>query len=117
MTTKSVLNRKVQFAFGFAILALVIIGAISYRGMVVSAESSRWVRHTHEVLESLQDLFAALQSLESSTRGFILTGKDSYLESYQANIVRSQQDETTVRNLTIDNSTQQRQIPNLERLA
>jgi len=117
MTTKSVLNRKVQFAFGFAMLALVIIGAISYRGMVVSAESSRWVRHTHEVLESLQDLFAALQSLESSTRGFILTGKDSYLESYQANIVRSQQDETTVRNLTIDNSTQQRQIPNLERLA
>jgi PAS domain S-box-containing protein len=117
MTTKSVLNRKVQFAFGFAIFALVIVGAIAYHGMLVSAESSRWVRHTHEVLESLQDLLSAMQNLESNTRGFILTGKDSYLESHQANIVRSQQDETIVRNLTMDNSTQQRQIPNLERLA
>jgi hypothetical protein len=35
MTTKSLLSRKVQLAFGSAILTLLVVGAISYRGMAV----------------------------------------------------------------------------------
>ncbi len=117
MKTESLLNRKVLLAFGSAILTLLVVGALSYRGMVVSGESDRWVRHTHEVLESLADLLTSMQNLESSARGFVLTGKESYLESYRASILQSQQDETIVANLTVDNPVQQRQIPALERLA
>src|SRR5664279_2483235 len=51
MKVLSLWNRKVQLAFGSAILTLLVVGAISYRGMVVSGESDRWVSHTHEVLE------------------------------------------------------------------
>jgi PAS domain S-box-containing protein len=117
MTAKSMLSRKVKFAFGSAILTLLVVGAISYRSMVVSAESVRWVRHSHEVLENLSDLLSAMESLESGDRGFILTGGESYLESYRANIGRAEQEVTIIANLTVDNATQQRQIPNLERLA
>ena len=117
MKTESLLNWKLQLAFGSAILTLLVVGAISYRGIVESRESDRWVRHTHEVLESLQDLLFAMQGVESSYRGFVLTGKDSYLESYRASILGTEQDQTTVRNLTADNPEQQRQLPALERLA
>jgi PAS domain S-box-containing protein len=117
MKTKSPVNRKVQLAFGSAILALLMVGAISYRGMVISNESDRWVRHTHEVLESLQNLLFAIQGVESSYRGFALTGNDFYIESYRASILGTEQDETTVRNLTADNPEQQRQLPALKRLA
>jgi CHASE3 domain sensor protein len=116
MKPKSPLNRKVQLAFGSAILTLVVVGALSYRGMVVSAESDRWVRHTHEVLESLADLLASMQNLQSSVRGFVLTGEESYAESYRANVLHSEQEKTIVANLTVDNPIQQRQIPILERL-
>lgn len=85
MNTKSPLSRKVQLAFGTAVLALLVVGAISYRGIVMSSESDRWVRHTHEVLEKLQDLLSAMQGVESSYRAFALTGKDSYLVSFGAN--------------------------------
>ena len=54
MKTKSLLNWKVQLAFGAAFLILLVVGAVSYRGMLVSSESARWVRHSHEVLEKLQ---------------------------------------------------------------
>jgi PAS domain S-box-containing protein len=111
------LNRKLQLAFACAILALLVVGAISYRGMAVSTESDRWVRHTHEALESLQDLNLAMESIESSYSGFVLTGKDSYIESYDADIVRVQLAEAAVGNLTVDNSRQQLQLPALERLA
>jgi PAS domain S-box-containing protein len=116
MTTKSLLNRKAQMAFGSAILALVVVGAISYRAIVVSNASDRWVRHTHEVLENLQDLSSAMQSFESSYTGFVLTGNESYIESYHAAILRSEQEETIIRNLTVDNATQQRRFPQLDRL-
>jgi PAS domain S-box-containing protein len=111
------LDRKIQLAFGSAILTLLVVGVISYHAMAVSSESDRWVRHTHEVLESLQDLLSSMQGLESSARGFVLTGKESYLETYRNNISRSEQEETIVANLTVDNPTQQHQIPKLERLA
>jgi PAS domain S-box-containing protein len=87
MKTKSLLNRKVQLAFGAAILALLAAGVISYRGLIQSTESDRWVRHTHQVVEELQDVLSAMQSAESSYRGFALTGDESYLQSYRTGIV------------------------------
>jgi PAS domain S-box-containing protein len=117
MKTKSLLNRKLQLAFGSAILTLIVVGAVSYRGMVMSSESDLWVRHTHEVLESLQDLLFAMESIESSCGGFVFTGKESYLESYRANLLSVEQYEATVRNLTVDNPEQQRQLSALESLA
>src|SRR5271154_3547692 len=116
MKTNSLLRRKVQLAFGSAILALLVVGAISFRGMAVSRESDRWGRHTHEDLENLQDLLTAMQSVESSYRGFALTDSDKYVETFRADISRSQHDQTTLQNLTVDNPTQQRQFPTLDRL-
>ena len=53
----------------------------------------------------------------TSDRGFVLTGKESYLEPYRASILRVEQYEATVRKLTLDNPQQQRELPALERLA
>ena len=117
MKTTPRLNRSVQFAFGSATLTLLMVGAVSYRGIVASSESDRWVRHTHEVLESLADLRNATRSIESSSRGFVLTGRESYLESYRASITGEEQDQLTIRSLTADNPAQQRQLSTLTRLA
>ncbi len=110
------LNRKVQLAFGSAILTLLVAGAISYHGMLVSSESDRWVRHTHEVLENLADLLSATQNVGSSYHGFVLTGNESYLESYRVSIMRAEQDLAAIHDLTADNPVQQRQIPILKSL-
>jgi CHASE3 domain sensor protein len=67
-------NWKIQLAFGSAILTLLVVGAFSYRGMVLSSASDRWVSHSHEVLEHIHDLASAMENLESSYRGFALTG-------------------------------------------
>jgi PAS domain S-box-containing protein len=82
----------------------------------MSSESDRWVRHTHEVLESLQNLVSDVTNLESSARGFLLTGDPSYIESYRASRVSAGLDEADLRNLTVDNPQQQRELPALEAL-
>jgi CHASE3 domain sensor protein len=107
MKTKSLLNRKVQLAIGAAILASLVVGAISYRSTVESIAGGRWARHTHVVLEKLQNLFTAMQPIESSYRGFVTTGEESYLEPYRASILSAEQGEATVRRLTVDNPKKQ----------
>ena len=117
MKTTSGSNRKVQLGFGSAILALLVVGAASYRGVVVSSASTRWVRHTHEVLETLQDLQFAMESIESSSRGFVLTGNEDYLETYYSSRSRAAQDQSGLRSLTADNAQTQRRLSALEPLA
>ncbi len=113
---ETVLNRKVQLAFGSAVAIFLVVGRVSYRSIVMSGESERWVRRTHEVLETLQNLVADMARIESSDRGFALTGEESYLESYRASTLSAEQDEAAVRNLTKDNPKQQLQLPALEQL-
>jgi PAS domain S-box-containing protein len=112
----SVSNRKAQLAFRFAILTLLAVGAISYRSMLVSSESGRWVRHTHDVLENAEDLLSAVQSVELSYRGFAFTGNESFLESYRASASSAHRDLATLRELTADNPVQQQRIRVLEAL-
>jgi PAS domain S-box-containing protein len=117
MKTTSQLNRKVQLAFGSALVTLLIVGAISYRSIVASSESDRRVRHTHEVLAGLQDLLLAMKSVEASSRGFVLTGNEAYLESSRASVLRAGQDQAMLRDLTVDNPAQKSRLPVLAQLA
>ena len=83
MKTKFMANWKVQFAFAAAFVTLLVVGALSYRTIVVSGESDRWVEHTQEVLENLKSLQFEMGSVSASVRGFVLTGKDAYLEPFR----------------------------------
>lgn len=113
MKTESLFKRKVQLAFGFAMLTLLLMGVLSYRWMVLSDESDQWVRHTHEVLTSIQNLRLAMESLRSSSREFALTGKESDLDPFHANVIAVTQDQDAIRKLTADNPLQQNRLATL----
>ena len=121
-SNRSPLKRKVDLKPGPVILVLLfltllVVGAVSYRAMAVSRESDRWVRHTHEVLENLQELLSEVQNVESSCREFVITGDEGLLAPYRESVLRAEDEETIIRNLTADSPVQQRQIRILERLA
>ena len=109
-------NRNIPVALGAAVLALSLAGAFSYRSMVVASASDRWVQHTHAVLDDLQDLLLGMATVESSFHGFVLTGKQSYLDTYHAAVAMVEHDQAAARNLTSDNAVQQRHLSELENL-
>jgi CHASE3 domain sensor protein len=116
MKSSSVWNRKAQLGFGAAILTLLGAGVISYRALVLSNRSQGWVRHTDQVLEKLQEVLSASQNIESSSRGFALTGDQSYIETFKANVLQESRAEASVDELTVDNLEQQRRAPHLKKL-
>jgi PAS domain S-box-containing protein len=97
----------VRLAFGSAIFILALMGALSYRWMIFSDESGGGVRHTHDVLERIQDLNLTLESIESASRQFALTGNELDLENYGPGVFNVKQDEEAIRTLTADNAAQQ----------
>jgi len=113
---KSPLNRKLQAAFAIPMLALVVMGVASYRCMLVLDESNGWVRHTHEVLDNLNDLRSSMETASRSYRDFVMTGDESFIAPYHADVSIAMRDEANVRNLTVDNPLQQNQLPRLESL-
>ncbi len=116
MRIKRLPDWQVKIAFGSAIVALLVVAAFSYRGIVASNEGARWLAHTHEVRENLQRLQTTIEQVQSSSRAFILTGAKVYRETFAAGVLRAKQLEAAIRRLTADNPEQQRQLPALELL-
>jgi PAS domain S-box-containing protein len=114
---KSFLDRQVRLAFGFALLTLLLAGTLSYRWMGISDESALWIRHTRNVLESIQDLNLVIERIDSASRVFAFTGQESDLDDYSASVSKAEQDLTFIRNLTVDNPMQQLRIASIETLA
>lgn len=116
VTSQHPLNRNVRLAFGTAVFTLLALGTLSYRIAVMSRESSRWVRHTNDVIGKLQDLAFEMERIRSSTRGFFLTGQESYLEARHVAESKSKNEQAVLRDLTADNPEQQRRLVALEAL-
>jgi PAS domain S-box-containing protein len=110
-------DRSLRLALASAIAILLIVGSFSYRGMALSSQSDEWVRHTQEVRANLSQLQIAVLGIESSSRGYDLTGQQSYLDSFRAASASLRQHQALIRGLTTDNPNQQRRLPVLEQLA
>jgi methyl-accepting chemotaxis protein len=98
-------------------VATLIMLAVAYWGIESwSAESNYWVRHTHEVIGYLANMEIAMETAETSARGFVLTGDESYISTVRASEKSVHRNEAAVRGLTIDNALQQSRLTPLERL-
>jgi methyl-accepting chemotaxis protein len=109
-------SRRLQLGFGIPIVVLLALSVVSYRSSVVSNEGTRWVRHTHAVIDQLSELRSTMQNIEVGYRGLVLVGDDRFLSSYGEGIASAPVALAQVTTLTADNSKQQRRIEALTTL-
>jgi methyl-accepting chemotaxis protein len=77
---RSSVGSKIGFGYALAILALLIIGVISYRNITELNESTAMVTHTYEVKSSLQSMLALANSGSALNRGYVITGEQTFLD-------------------------------------
>jgi signal transduction histidine kinase len=104
------MNRSSKAIAASALIILICIGALSYRGEVHNENDREWVTHSLFVVEQLQGIRIDITLAESGQRGYLLTGEEKYLEPYQAGLDRVGQDMEKLRNLTLDNPRQREAI-------
>jgi PAS domain S-box-containing protein len=104
------------FAWAVALVLLVWLGALSYRSAASGEEEQRWVLHTHIVMQKLDSLLVHSITAESDWREYGLSGQESYLSSYNADLGELRDDLQEVGALTSDNPRQQQALAQLRPL-
>ncbi len=97
-----------SFALGLGIFSVIAIA--SYQGISRLVEASRLEAHTYQVIEQLKELDSQLKGAETGQRGYIITGKDEYLEPYRAALAELDTTLQSLRTLTADNPMQQQRL-------
>lgn len=108
---------------------LLRFGAVALLGLVLAfgwgvwhiakrdRESADWVTHTYEVILHLDSTLALLIDAETGQRGFVVTGRESYLEPYEPARTGIGPKLAELRKLTTDNPVQQANFLRLRELA
>jgi len=96
-------ERKVRAGFALALAVLILIGGMSYFSLVRLREDRVWVDHTHQVIASLRLVLSILTDAETGVRGYVITGKEEFLETYQNAASDADTEMRTLRSLTADN--------------
>ena len=73
---------------GLVLALLVVIPVLNHRNTNQLNEDAVWVAHTQEVLGLTADVLLTLVDAETGQRGFVITGKDDFLQPYNAALVR-----------------------------
>jgi methyl-accepting chemotaxis protein len=76
-------GRRIAAGFAIALLLLAVVATVAYRSTGLVAQASGWVSHTHVVLARLSDLDDVLTDAESASRGYVITGDDSFVEEFR----------------------------------
>ena len=94
-------------------LLLVLAGTLAVVVALRTADAERWVAHTIEVRQSLQQLFSGVQDLRIAQRGFESTKDPGYLDLYRRTLRELPVVERRLGELTADNPEQARALRQL----
>ena len=83
------IGAKIGIGFAAGIVVIVAIGVSAYVSTQRLIEANHQVIRTHRVIEDLDDTMSALRDAERGQRGFVVTGRQEYLDPYQAASCRS----------------------------
>jgi PAS domain S-box-containing protein len=109
-TSKTRLRAFAYVAVLLAVLNTILVLVMSDR----LRDNAEMVTHTYKVQNSLSSIFATLIDAETGQRGYIITGKQEFLEPYDSAIEKINPQLVILRNLTADNSTQQAKLNEIE---
>ena len=110
------IKKKLFAGFGAGLMILVIVSLVAFKGTGDLVSNQGDVNHTHEVLESLDQIVLALVNSETGQRGYLVTGEDRYLEPYTNGIAAIYGHIDHLAELTSDNPAQQERIATLRPL-
>ena len=95
---------------GIVLALLAVMALVAYQNTQRLREASDETMRAQQVKSYITTILATMISAETGTRGFVLTGREEYLEPYLAAPAQIQACTGEVSNLTLDSETQQQRL-------
>jgi methyl-accepting chemotaxis protein len=113
---KLTIGQRILLGYGSAALLIALTGSAAFWSTERLRAANYWVGHTFEVIGQAQSIRANLIEFESASRGYLVTGDESYLESNAASRTRLAESQKQIRQLTVDNPRQQSRLAAMDSL-
>jgi len=76
------LGIKIYTGYIIILILMTSVSAVVYSSITSIIDASKWVNHTYVVIRTGEDVSGSMVDMETGQRGFMVTGKDEYLEPY-----------------------------------
>lgn len=110
MKIDSSLRVKIFAGIAAPLVFMLVLGVSTYLHILEVQESNRWVNHTHDVIEVAKDIIAGAVDMETGMRGYLLAGKEEFLEPYEAGSTATYQKIAELQRTVSDNPAQVKRL-------
>ncbi|RZJ67476.1 MAG: response regulator [Flavobacterium sp.] len=104
---KNTFKRNLLLSFGGSMLLLLVSSIASYYSIQNLLESNKQVNHTQDVIYNINEGRSVILNAQTSMRGYLLTGNESYLTDYNNADAKAESYFVKIKSLTADNPKQQ----------
>jgi len=104
------LTSRIAAVGTLVVVALMAVGVGLFDASRQSRESFRWVNHSTNVLQALDEAVAGIRDAESGLRGYVLTRDPDYAASFEGRVENSLEAFGRLIELTKDNPQQSRRL-------
>ena len=94
--------------YGILLLGLLYFLLTSYQNTKQARTASIWVNHTHEVIEKLDNIEAAVFEYESGVRGYVISGHHHFVGNKEKVVHELRQQMHILQKLVSDNPVQKK---------
>ncbi len=106
---------KLIAGIGIPILLMILVGVITYSNLQSMKNTSHWVTHTHNVLSVADGIVGSAVDMETGMRGFLLAGKEEFLEPYNNGERKTYEQLTSLQQTVSDNPPQVNRLKEVEK--
>lgn len=100
------IKNKILLTNSVTWILMIVVSFIVYQNLESLSKTADWVDHTQEVLRKISDIEKLVLDMETGKRGFLITGKNQYLEPYESAIKKLPKTFDTTNTLISDNPKQ-----------
>lgn len=106
-------HKFLKIIFGLGLFIILCLGGLSYRHIENLTETTKLVEHAYEINLELERIQSSLHDVKASQRGYILSKDSMYLEPFFSGKEKIIKNLAGLRNLTNNNSIQQKNLDTL----
>ena len=100
------IGSRIIAGYSVALVMMALIAILVYSSITDLIDTFAWVEHTQEVIGKGNNLAKLLVDMETGERGFLIAGKDEYLEPYNDGLKAFEAEVTGLQELVNDNPAQ-----------
>jgi len=111
------IRNKILFGISIALLLMLAVSATVFVNVQGLQETSKWVEHTQNVMSKGNQLTADMVNMETGMRGFLVAGREDFLEPYDKGKRDFSKVMTQAQQLVSDNPAQVSRLERIDELA